>query len=97
MRHLHLALTLGWVIAIIPTSLWWKTSILWVGLMSCYANVAGHWSAYQASRAEQTTAGNGACACRRPGAPVPGRDQQTSQQTSEVRRSWLKGPARRGR
>jgi hypothetical protein len=37
---------------IIPTVIWWKSSILWVASMSVYANVVGHWSAMQASRAE---------------------------------------------
>ena len=51
-RHIHAALTLAWFLAVIPTALWWKDSILWVGLMSCWANAASHFSAWQASRAE---------------------------------------------
>jgi hypothetical protein len=58
MRRSHLILTILWALAIIPTVLWWKTSILWVSLMSCYANVAGHWSAYQASRTEDKQSKN---------------------------------------
>lgn len=42
-----------WAVALIPTLLWWKESILWVAFMSLYANVVGHWSAYQASHAEE--------------------------------------------
>lgn len=53
MKKLHLGLTLLWAIAVIPTLLWWRESILWVAFMSLYANVVGHWSAYQAARAEK--------------------------------------------
>ena len=48
----HLVLAAVWVLLIIPTLLWWSNSILWVAFMSLYANVAGHWSAYEASRKE---------------------------------------------
>ena len=51
-RHVHLVLAGMWVVLIIPTLLWWKESILWVLIISIYANVVGHWSAYQAARAE---------------------------------------------
>lgn len=53
MRHVHLGLTVAWILLLIPTMLWWKDSILWVAAMSLYANVVGHWSAYQATRAEK--------------------------------------------
>jgi hypothetical protein len=51
--ELHLVLTIAWATLLIPTLLWWRTSILWVAFMSLYANVVGHWSAYQAARAER--------------------------------------------
>lgn len=51
-RQLHLALTASWVLLLAPTLLWWRESILWVAFMSLYANMVGHWSAYQAARAE---------------------------------------------
>jgi hypothetical protein len=50
----HLAATLFWAALAIPTLLWWRSSIMWVAFMSLYANVASHWAAWQASRAEQT-------------------------------------------
>lgn len=53
MRKLHLCATVLWGLMLIPTLLWWKESILWVASMSLYANVVGHWSAYQATRAEK--------------------------------------------
>jgi hypothetical protein len=46
-------MTVAWVLAIVPTLLWWKESILWIALMSVWANVAGHWSAFDAARAEE--------------------------------------------
>lgn len=28
-----------WLTAIVPTLIWWKDSILWVAIMSLYANI----------------------------------------------------------
>ena len=55
LRRLHLVATLMWLTLVVPTVLWWRDSILWVALMSVWANVVGHWSAWQASRAETKT------------------------------------------
>jgi hypothetical protein len=52
-RRLHLWLTIIWAVAVIPTLLWWRESILWVAFMSLWANVASHWASYQAVRAEE--------------------------------------------
>jgi len=52
MMKFHLALTGVWILLIIPTMLWWSTSILWILLISLYANIIGHSSAWQAVRAE---------------------------------------------
>lgn len=57
MRKVHLLLTFAWGALAIPTVLFWKESILWVSFMSLYANMVGHWSAYQASRAEESSNG----------------------------------------
>ena len=53
MKRLHLILTWLWVLLIIPTVLWWKESILFIGIVSVYANAVSHWTAYQAARAEK--------------------------------------------
>jgi hypothetical protein len=45
-------MTIFWVVMAIPTVLWWHDSILYVALISVYALIIGHWSAWQASRAE---------------------------------------------
>lgn len=52
-RHIHAALTIVWSIAIIPSLLLWSESLLWIVFMSAWANVAGHFSAWQAARAEE--------------------------------------------
>lgn len=49
----HKWATLVWMLLLIPSLLWWKESILWVVLMSVWANIGSHWSAYQASRSEE--------------------------------------------
>ena len=50
--RVHLVLTFAWMVAITPTMLWWRDSVLWVALMSLWANIASHFAAWQASRAE---------------------------------------------
>lgn len=44
-----------WAILAIPTILIWKESILWVAFMSLYANFIGHFSAFDAARAEKAS------------------------------------------
>lgn len=43
---------MAWVLAVIPTVVWWKDSVFWVALMSCWANIASHAAAWQAARVE---------------------------------------------
>lgn len=57
-RRAHLYLTVLWFLLVIPTMLWWRESVMWVALISCYANAVGHFSAWQATRAEEAN-GNG--------------------------------------
>lgn len=52
-KRFHGVATLVWIGLIFPTLLWWSESILWIALMSIWANVVGHFSAWQASRAEK--------------------------------------------
>lgn len=52
-EFLHLALTGVWGALITPTLLWWRESVLWVALMSLWANVASHFAAWQAAAAER--------------------------------------------
>lgn len=52
LRRLHLTLAAFWAAMAIPTILWWKNSILFVGLISVYALVVSHLAAYAGARAE---------------------------------------------
>ncbi|WP_101791019.1 hypothetical protein [Nonomuraea indica] len=51
--RVQLALALVWMLLIAPTLIWWRDSVLWVALMSLWANIAAHLSAWQAARAER--------------------------------------------
>jgi hypothetical protein len=53
-----------WVLAIYPTLVWWKQSVLWVALMSLWANFASHIAAWIAARAEMSTDQVERIACR---------------------------------
>ena len=48
----HKWAVLTWATVGTVVTLTFPDSILWVALMSLYANIASHWSAYQAARAE---------------------------------------------
>jgi hypothetical protein len=50
----HFVMMGVWILMLLPTLLWWKDSILWVAAMSLYANFVGHFSGWDAARAEQT-------------------------------------------
>lgn len=52
LRRFHAVATLVWLALVIPTVLWLRESILWISLMSIWACVTGHWSSWQAARAE---------------------------------------------
>lgn len=51
--RVHLGLTCVWFALLVPSLIWWRESVPWLVFMSVWANVAGHWSAYQGSRAEE--------------------------------------------
>lgn len=42
-----------WVLLAIPTLLWWKDAIVWVALMSIYANAEASLAAYNAQRQQK--------------------------------------------
>lgn len=52
LRRFHGIAVLIWMALVIPTLIWWKDSILWVAMMSIWANVVGHWASWQGARAE---------------------------------------------
>jgi hypothetical protein len=51
-RRVHATLTIVWLLLIVPSVLWWRNSIPWLVAISVWANAAGHFSAWQGSRAE---------------------------------------------
>lgn len=58
LRRFHAIATGMWFVAIVPTVIWWKDSVLWVALMSCWANAAAHFSAWQGARSEEASNGD---------------------------------------
>lgn len=44
----HLVQAWVWIVLGIPTIIWWKDSILWVSLMSLYANSEASFAAHNA-------------------------------------------------
>jgi hypothetical protein len=53
LRRFHLVMTGVWALLVIPTVTVWPNSVLWVALMSAWANVMAHFAAYMAGRTEQ--------------------------------------------
>ncbi len=53
LRRFHLTMMFVWLALAVPGIIWWKESILFVIILSLYANFAGEFSAYQARRAEE--------------------------------------------
>lgn len=51
---LHRVLTVAWALLAVPTVLWWSESVLWIGLISIYANAVSHWGAAEAASAKET-------------------------------------------
>ncbi|HBV2055391.1 hypothetical protein ABVL72_08645 [Klebsiella pneumoniae] len=52
-KRCHLVAAVMWVGLAIPSLIWWKDSVLWVILISIYANIVGHLSGYSAARTDQ--------------------------------------------
>lgn len=52
LRRFHAGMTALWLVLAVPSVLWWKDSILWVIVLSVWANVASHFGAWQGARAE---------------------------------------------
>ncbi|HDX4047911.1 TPA: hypothetical protein ROG05_000251 [Enterobacter soli] len=57
-KRCHLAAAIMWFILAIPSIIWWKNSVLWVIIISIYANIVGHLSGYSAARADQAAESN---------------------------------------
>jgi hypothetical protein len=55
LARVHLGLAGFWALAAIPTVIWLKDSVLWVAIMSCYANVYTSAAAWQGARSERAS------------------------------------------
>ena len=51
-RRIHATLTVVWALLIVPSILFWRNSVPYLVAVSVYANLAGHWAAYEASKEE---------------------------------------------
>lgn len=52
LKRFHLAMVFVWAALAVPGILLWKDSVLFVIILSLYANIAGEFAGYQAARAE---------------------------------------------
>ena len=52
LEYFHGTATIVWFLLIIPSAIWWKESVVWLVMMSVWANLAGHFAAWQAARGE---------------------------------------------
>lgn len=52
-KNQHLVEVYFWMACIIPTLLWWRSSVLWVALMSLYANIKTAHGAHEARMARK--------------------------------------------
>lgn len=57
-KRYHLVAAIMWFVLAIPSVIWWKDSVLWVIIISIYANIIGHLSGYSAARADQAAEEN---------------------------------------
>lgn len=52
LRRFNAVMTIVWVVSLVPSLLWWRDSVLWVIVLSVWANAASHLAAWMAARAE---------------------------------------------
>jgi len=52
LKRFHAMMTGLWMLLIVPGILFWRDSVPFLVGISIYANVAGHFSAWQGTRAE---------------------------------------------
>jgi hypothetical protein len=53
LEYRHLIMAGFWAAVTIPAAIWWPESVLWVIVVSHYANFVGEVSAHHAERAEK--------------------------------------------
>ena len=50
---IHATLFVVWIALLVPTVLWWRESIFWIGFMSIYALIATHATGIEAALAKK--------------------------------------------
>lgn len=53
-RNRHKYLAMFWMVMAVPTVLWWKESILWLAILSLYANIEASLAAMEAQKNENS-------------------------------------------
>lgn len=59
LRRFNGVATLVWLALVIPTVLFWRESILWIAIMSVWANVAASFGAWASFRTEEKVEDSG--------------------------------------
>jgi hypothetical protein len=52
MRRIHGYATIFWILMIVPSIVWFRSSVTYLVMLSVYAVIMGHWSSWQSSRVE---------------------------------------------
>lgn len=58
-KNRHLIMAGFWVAVTVPAAIWWPDSVLWVIVVSHYANFVGEIAAHHSNRAHKDQEGNG--------------------------------------
>lgn len=53
MKRIHMGFTIFWLILAGPSIYFWGNSVIWVNILSLYAIIMAHVTAYQGARAER--------------------------------------------
>lgn len=54
--YYHRLLAVFWVVMLVPTILWWKDAVVWVAIMSIYANFEASMAAHAADKTDHGVA-----------------------------------------
>lgn len=57
-NNYHLVLACIWLVLLIPSLIWWKDSVMWVIVLSIYANWEASMSAWNAKKAQKDAKAN---------------------------------------
>lgn len=55
-EHYHRVLAVFWLVMLVPTILWWNQLVVWVAIMSIYANFEASMAAHAADQTDSGVA-----------------------------------------